>query len=83
LATYNNIVEGSWLAPQVCSSSMASAVNAECRTYGKCMNAITADGVGFYPWYSAPYVTGLVMGSAWHVAAWGGTRRFCNIWVPV
>jgi hypothetical protein len=83
LATYNSIVAGSWLAPQVYSSSMASAVNAECRTYGKCMNAITVDGVGFYPWYSAPYVTGLTMGSAWHAAAWGSTRRFCNIWVPV
>jgi hypothetical protein len=83
LATYNAIAEGSWLAPQVYSSSMAGAVNAECRTYGKCMNDVTVDGVGFYPWYSSRYVTGLIIGSAWHVAAWGSTRRFCNLWVPV
>jgi hypothetical protein len=83
LATYNSIVEGSWLAPQVYSSSMAGAVNAECRTYGKCMNDVTVDGVGFYPWYSAGYVTGLVIGPAWRVAAWGSTRRWCNLWVPV
>lgn len=82
LATYNSIVEGSWLAPQVYSSSMASAVNAECGTYGKCMNDVTVDGVGFYPWDSTGYVTGQVVGSAWHVAAWGG-RLFCNYWVPV
>ena len=83
LATYNSIVEGSWLAPQVYSYSMASAVNAECTTYGKCMNDVTVDGVGFYPWYSSAAVTGLVIGPAWHVAAWGSTLRFCNIWVPV
>jgi hypothetical protein len=83
LSTYNGIVEGSWLAPQVYSSSMAGAVNAECQAYGKCMNDITVDGVGFYPWYSVPYVTDLVTGSAWHVAAWGPGRRYCNIWVPV
>jgi hypothetical protein len=83
LATYNNIVAGSWLAPQIYSSSMASAVNAECRTYGKCMNDVTVDGVGFYPWYSVSYVTGLILGSPWRVAAWGPGRRYCNIWVPV
>jgi hypothetical protein len=83
LATYNSIVEGSWLAPQVYSSSMASAVNAECRTYGKCMNDVTVDGVGSYPWYAAGYVTGLITGPAWRVAAWGSTRRWCNLWVPV
>jgi hypothetical protein len=83
LATYNSIVEGSWLAPQVYSSSMAGAVNTECRTYGKCMNDVTVDGVGIYPWYSSDYVTGLVTGSAWHVAAWGKSRLFCNLWVPV
>jgi hypothetical protein len=82
LATYNGIVEGSWLAPQVYSSSMASAVNAECATYGKCMNDVTVDGIGSYPWYSTPYVAGLITGSAWHVAAWGN-RLFCNFWVPV
>jgi len=82
LATYNAIVEGSWLAPQVYSSSMAGAVNGECGTYGKCMNDVTFDSVGLYPWYSSGYVTGLVTGSAWHVAAWGG-RLFCNLWVPV
>ena len=83
LATYNSIVEGSWLAPQVYSSSMAGAVNEECRTYGKCMNDVTFDGVGIYPWYSPDYVTGLIIGSAWHVAAWGNSRLFCNLWVPV
>jgi hypothetical protein len=83
LSTYNSIVGGSWLAPQVYSSSMANAVNAECSTYGRCMNNVTIDGVGSYPWNSPARVAGMINGSAWHVGAWGSTRRFCNVWVPV
>jgi hypothetical protein len=83
LSTYNSIVEGSWLAPQVYSSSMAGAVNGECSTYGKCTNDVTVDGAGSYPWYIAGYVTGLITGPAWEVAPWGSTRRWCNLWVPV
>lgn len=83
LSTYNSIVAGSWLAPQVYSSSMAGAVNAECGTYGQCMNDVTVDGVASSPWNSPAHVTGLIGGSSWHVSAWGSARRFCNIWVPV
>jgi len=82
LSTYNSIVEGSWLAPQVYTSSMAGAVNAECSTYGKCLNDVTVDGIGSYPWNYTVYVAGLIRGSAWHVAAWGNLL-FCNYWVPV
>jgi len=83
LPTYNSIVAGSWLAPQVYSTSMANAVNAECSTYGRCMNDVTVDGVASSPWNSPAHVTGLITGSSWHVSAWGGARRFCNVWVPV
>jgi len=83
LSTYNSIVGGSWLAPQVYSSSMANAVNAECSTYGRCMNDVTVDGVASAPWNSPAHVTGLISGSSWHVGAWGSARLFCNIWVPV
>lgn len=85
LSTYNNIVRGSWLAPQVYSYSMANAVNAECSTYGRCFNDVTVDGVASYPWNSPGWVTGLIRGAAWYAnaSAWGSTRRFCNIWVPV
>jgi len=82
LSTYNSIVGGSWLAPQVYSTSMANAVNAECSTYGRCMNDVTVDGVASAPWNSPAHVTGLISGSSWHVGAWGA-RRFCNVWVPV
>jgi hypothetical protein len=82
LSAYNSIVAGSWLAPQVYSTSMANAVNAECSTYGRCMNDVTVDGVASAPWNSPAHVTGLISGSSWRVGAWGA-RRFCNIWVPV
>jgi hypothetical protein len=82
LSTYNRIGAGSWLAPQVYSSSMANAVNAECSTYGRCMNDVTVDGVASSPWNSPAHVTGLIGGSSWHASRWGA-RRFCNIWVPV
>jgi hypothetical protein len=61
---------------------MANAVNAECSTYGRCMNDVTVDGVASAPWNSPAHVTGLISGSSWRVGAWGA-RRFCNVWVPV
>lgn len=83
LSTYNTILEGSWPAPQVYSSSMANAVNSECNTYGECTNDVTVDGNASYPWDSASYVTGLINGSAWYSTTWGSKNYFCNIWVPV
>jgi hypothetical protein len=79
LSTYNNILGYSWPAPQIYSSSMASATNSECSTYGNCTNLVTMDTQMAYPWDDRDYVTGLVHQTPWSIGSWSYTNWF-NKW---
>lgn len=78
LSTYNSILETSWPAPQGYTSSMVSAINSECSTYGECTNLVTVDSAAGSPWNSPSYVTGQVNGAPWSI--WSG--NWYNLWRP-
>jgi hypothetical protein len=66
LSTYNAILGSGWPAPQVYSSSMRTAVNSECSTYGKCTNLVTVGNLSTIGSWSDPeYTLPRVNGSAW------------------
>jgi len=81
VGTYNSIISGSWPAPQVYSTSMALAVNAECSTYLLCTNLVTVGTTMPSPWNDYVWATAAVTGTAWSNAYWG-TSTWCNIWRP-
>lgn len=78
LATYNTILDTSWPAPQAYTSSMVSAINSECSTYGNCTNLVTVNSTGSPPWNSPSSVTGMVNGTPWSI--WSG--NWYNLWRP-
>ncbi len=80
LATYQAITSGSWVAPQVYSTSMANAVNADCSTYGICINDVTSNADDPYPWDDYAYTTSLINGTPWFTGDWGSgywSNDFC------
>lgn len=81
LSDYNALLGNSWPAPQVYSSSMATAVNDECSTYGNCTDLVTIDSQLAYPWNDPSYVTGLVNGTPWENGYWGNGYWY-NVWQP-
>ncbi|HEX5241515.1 MAG TPA: hypothetical protein VFW20_11005 [Candidatus Limnocylindrales bacterium] len=68
LSTYNAIVlaGGGWPAPQVYSSSMASAVNNECSTYSQCRNLVTVWSGATPSWNDPEYTLPRINGPAWN-----------------
>ena len=78
-STYHAILANSWPAPQAYTSSMVSAINAECKTYSNCNNLVTVDSYLPNPWSSPSYVTGLVNGGSWTNSYWG-TGSWFNNW---
>ena len=87
LSTYNAILDAGsgWPAPQVYSSSMLSAVNGECSTYGKCTNLVTVGNLSsISPWNDPNYTLPKVNGAAWstsysswlpYLGWWNGYRN--------
>jgi hypothetical protein len=82
LGTYKDIVSGTWLAPQIYSTSMADSTNSLCSTYSLCTNDVTINDTDAAPWDEISYVTGLINGAPWSTPLWPGAN-YCNIWVPV
>jgi hypothetical protein len=81
LSQYNNVVSGTWMAPQVYNQNIANIANQECSTYGNCVNAITTSNYpGYGSWQYESYADPLVNGSAWTNAYWGSVywyNEFC------
>ena len=81
LSTYNAILGYSWQAGQAYTSSMVSAMNAECSTYSSCHNVVTVNSYNSSPWNSLSYVSGLVRdGSPWQNDYWNTGWYWGNIW---
>lgn len=78
--TYNSILGSSWPAPQVYTSSDATAVNNECSIYANCTNLVTVDPSETSPWNSPAYVTGQINGAPWNNAEWGTSGYWYNVW---
>lgn len=80
LSTYHQIVTGSWLAPQVYTTSMLAAVNTGCSIYSMCENDVTVSANTGATWGDYRTVTGEVNGTPWYNSVWG-SGYWCNEYV--
>ncbi len=79
-ATYHGIVTGSWLAPQVYTTSMAAAVNTGCSLYSMCENDVTVSANTGPTWGDYVKTTGRITGTPWYNSVWG-SGYWCNEYV--
>ena len=81
LSQYNSVLGNSWPAPQAYTSSMISAINGECTTYGNCTNLVTVNSQFAYPYDDYAWVTSQVGEYAWSNSYWGNST-WVNYWRP-